>query len=371
MGALRLVVAVAIVLCLPGRSYAEGVGVTPDGKKGRIHTVARGDTLWDISATYLGTPWVWPSVWKENEGIENPHRIYPGDLIWITEGEMRKLTPEEAEMLLRRGRELAQESAEGPVETPPAAPAAAETSLVKEDPFAALDQGEGAAPRALHFDGLHRFSFVDQLEAPNFGAVMGNHDPNYWASQNQTTIVSLGEGQVRVGDSFTIFRPLHRVKHPETGETLGHFIEVLGRAEISEVHAEASFARVVTSYAEIAPGDRVMPYEMLPSEIVESPAGEDVEGTIVAFQPNRIRTGEGDMVILDRGTRDGVTSGRRFDLFRPGREARDPATLTKVLVPDDVIGGLFVMRASEKTSLALITRSRTDVIIGDHFRSRR
>lgn len=77
------------------------------------------------------------------------------------------------------------------------------------------------------------------------------------------------------------------------------------------------------------------------------------------------------MVILDRGTRDGVTSGRRFDLFRPGREARDPATLTKVLVPDDVIGGLFVMRASEKTSLALITRSRTDVIIGDHFRSRR
>ena len=53
------------------------------------------------------------------------------------------------------------------------------------------------------------------------------------------------------------------------------------------------------------------------------------------------------------------------------RDARDPQTFEKVLVPDDVIGGAFVLKVSEKTSLALVTRSRTEILIGDRFRSKR
>ena len=77
--------------------------MTPDGRKGQIYKVQKGDTLWAISQKYLGTPWIWPSVWKENEAeIANPHWIYPGDLIWISNGSMRKLTPEEAARARRR-----------------------------------------------------------------------------------------------------------------------------------------------------------------------------------------------------------------------------------------------------------------------------
>ena len=59
-----------------------------------------GDTLWDISDAYLGTPWVWPSVWTDNRDIENPHLIVPGDRIWISAHEMRRVSAEEAERLL-------------------------------------------------------------------------------------------------------------------------------------------------------------------------------------------------------------------------------------------------------------------------------
>ena len=55
------------------------IGYDSEGRQGRIHIVVRGDTLWDISNAYLGTPWVWPSIWNDNGEIENPHRIYPGD----------------------------------------------------------------------------------------------------------------------------------------------------------------------------------------------------------------------------------------------------------------------------------------------------
>ena len=50
-------------------------GVDDEGRVGRLHTVTRGDTLWDVSAAYLGTPWVWPSVWIDNHDIANPHLI--------------------------------------------------------------------------------------------------------------------------------------------------------------------------------------------------------------------------------------------------------------------------------------------------------
>ena len=76
-------------------------GVDDQGRKGRLHTVVGGDTLWDLSAAYLGTPWVWPSVWIDNDDIANPHLIVPGDRIWITANEMRVVTDAEAESFLQ------------------------------------------------------------------------------------------------------------------------------------------------------------------------------------------------------------------------------------------------------------------------------
>ncbi len=385
-----------LVLLATGPASAQSRMEVRDGERGYIHVVIRGDTLWDISSAYLGTPWIWPSVWGENEEIENPHLIYPKDEVWISERLMRTLTPEEAERLRRA---LAEEGAgygtsselevtdpsdgadggptdalagtSGPLLRLPAAPLAddEESAPFGDDPFAALDQGETGVKRVMRFAGLHRYGFLTDLEYTGTGAIMGSHDEPYWTSQGQRTIVSIGEGKAHMGDSLTIFRTIRRMIHPETLEQLGYFVEILGRAEITEIHPQASFVRIVSSYAEIQPGDRVMPYVEQPTEFVEVHSEDRVEGRVLAYQPYRLRAGTGDVVVLDRGTREGITPGRRFQLFRAARDARDPLTLEEVLVPDDVIGGAFVVKVSEKTSLALVTRARTEVLIGDRFRS--
>ena len=36
------------------------------------------------SARFLQEPWHWPSIWQGNPQIENPHLIYPGDIISLT-----------------------------------------------------------------------------------------------------------------------------------------------------------------------------------------------------------------------------------------------------------------------------------------------
>ncbi len=53
----------------------------PDQGPSTVHTVEKGDTLWDLSSKYLGSPWYWPKVWSYNPQIANPHWIYPGNQV--------------------------------------------------------------------------------------------------------------------------------------------------------------------------------------------------------------------------------------------------------------------------------------------------
>ena len=368
MSAIRLLLLVTAFLAVPGLVSAQW-GVATDGTKGRLHVVEKGDTLWDITETYLGTPWIWPSVWKENE-IENPHVIQPGDMIWITKRGMRKLTPEEAARIL---------SAEGEEEGTPAAQNETGSGEILSDepkpsrdsydPFASLDGASADIEQVIHYPGLHRFGFVTPKGLGGAGAVLGSHEDNYWTSQEKRTIVSVGEGQARVGDRYTLFRTRRRVTHPDTGSEMGYFVQILGSAEVTEVHPESSFVRIMTAYGEIEPGDRLIPFIEEQDRFRVEPTDLQYSGIVLAKQPYRLYVGEGDLILIDRGSFDGVQVGNELELFRAGKEVLDPGTGAEVLVPDDILGNMFVLKVGPRTSLALIRKSRRDIQVGDHFRS--
>ena len=72
---LTVFAAFALTVC----SLAAAVDLREDHPD--TYTVQKGDTLWDIAARFLHEPWLWPEIWQANPQIENPHLIYPGDVI--------------------------------------------------------------------------------------------------------------------------------------------------------------------------------------------------------------------------------------------------------------------------------------------------
>lgn len=336
------------------------IGYDSAGRQGRIHIVVRGDTLWDISDAYLGTPWVWPSIWDDNGEIENPHRIYPGDRIWITPSEMRKISAEEAALLLSN------------LPPEPEAPAAME-DLSLDEPLPAAQDPEPAVIAEPEEYGTIRIAnrenagLITREQMDASASIVGRENERVLLSQEDQVYIGLGEGEVEVGDQLTVIRTHEKVFDPDTGVLLGYHVDFLGWVEVQQTMPETALARIGMSTGGLMEGDRVIPREPLPAEVALK-ASPDVEGKISFFPQSRVVIGYHDFVYLNRGTFDGLEVGSPLDVYRPGYSAEEVVRDEQVQVPDSVIGRLVVVRAEGESAVAWVMRSRTELALGDRFR---
>jgi hypothetical protein len=325
------------------------VGWDEQGRQGRIHLVARGDTLWHISDAYLGTPWVWPSIWKDNEDIANPHRIYPGDRIWITPWEMRRLSAEEAERMLAA--RPAEQAPEPEVVSQPAAPA-----LVADE-------------RVFHRESAEEtVGLVTEETLESSASIVSSVSKRVMLGSGDRVHVGLGREDAAAGDRFTIFRTREKVFDPDTGRMLGWHVDLLGWLEVLEPADEASLAEIRLSGSEIEVGDRLMPRETPQYDIAIGPSPSGVEGRISFFPNSRTVMGSQDFVYLNRGADDGLVVGSPLEVYRDGFEAEEVARDEKVRVPERVVAQLLVIRAQPNSAVAVVRHTAEELTLGDRFR---
>ncbi|RIL01569.1 MAG: hypothetical protein DCC71_17455 [Proteobacteria bacterium] len=320
------------------RSVAMGPAVRDgQGNEGRVHTVVTGDTLWDISEAYLGSPFSWPSVWKNNPAVRNPHRIYPGDKIWISATEMRPITPQEASTYT---------------------------------PSTSFDGDAVVKPVGIFpVPHMERIGLVSAEELETAGSVLGTPEGEKWLAAHRRAYVSLGDGQTNVGDRYTVVRENERVKDPETGDTIGVHVEKLGWLEITQVGPESSEAIVRVSTAEMQAGDRLIPRIAPALEVPVRIGGGGAEGQIALVPDARTITAQRDVLFLNRGSDAGVDVGTTLEVYRPGEVVKDRETKQRHTLPDEVVANLVVVSARPESAVAIVTHSTVELVRGARFRS--
>lgn len=333
-----------------GKAMALGpVGYDEQGRQGRIHIVVPGDTLWDISDAYLGTPWVWPSIWRDNRGIENPHLILPDDRIWITATEMRRVSEEEAARLLSAGPQGDE-----------ALPAAMEDA-------SPLGNEEATPRRTYHFSEIDTAGFVSNEEFAGATTIVDSHEPRVWLGDADQVIIGRGAGDVEAGDQYEIFRPSERVFDPASGDVIGFATTQLGWLEVESVGAETSTGTIRLSRSEIQRGDHVLP-RIKPDPEIEIGPKPDVEGRIIFTPHDRLNMGTGDLVYLDRGSNHGLAVGSPLEVYRSIGTAMEELQKKKVVLPDNVVASLLVVSVREDTAVAVVIETTVELSRGDRFR---
>ncbi len=308
----------------------------------QTHVVKKGDTLWDISQLFLNDPWLWPEIWHVNPQIDNPHLIYPGDILNLVYIDGRP------KLVVKRGKD------------------------VKLTPKVRVSELDLAIP-AIPLDAISPFLTDSRIvESEQLKAAP------YVLSGNDGHIVSgagdqmYARGTFKKGEeNFGIFRPGSAYIDPDTQELLGYQAFSVASAKITSVERDVATLGLNRTSEEVRRGDRLLPDEerKISSNFYPSAPTSDIDGYIIAVEGGVSQVGSMDVVVINKGQREGLDVGQVLAIYRVGERVRDPVTKEIVKVPDSRAGMLMVFRTFDKVSYGLVLKASRTLTVMDKVKN--
>lgn len=302
------------------------------------HVVVKGDTLWDISNTFLNTPWMWPEIWHVNPQIENPHLIYPGDVVRLIylDGKPR--------IVIDR--------------------------VVKLSPqMRVVDEREAIA--SIPLDRINKFLSRTRVVEPGALEIA----PYVVSGEDKRLLTGEGDRVYARGDfdpsisAYGVYRKGQTYKDPKTGEVLGVEAIDIASSRMRALDENVATLAITRSKQETRIGDRLLQDEERTIESTFYPSAPDVkvDGEIIAVEGGVTQVGKLSVVVLNRGDREGIKVGNVMAIYKRGGQVRDRVRGDMVKLPDERAGLLMVFRTFEKLSLGLVLEadralSTTDLI---------
>lgn len=335
---------VALLLLAAG-SLAQAEVQLRDGHP-QNYTVVRGDTLWDISGKFLSQPWKWPEIWHANPQVQNPHLIYPGDVLSLTyvDGQPR--------LVLNRG------ESRGTIKL---SPSVRSTPMAEAIPAIPLEKINSFLLSNRIVDSDSELSQAPYIVAGNAERVVSGAGDRIYARG------SFADGQPVYG----LFRQGKTYTDPQTKEVLGINADDIGSGEV--VAEEGDIATLVLSRTtqEVRTGDRLLPTEerAISSTFVPSEPSSEIDGLILDVPRGVTQVGQLDVVTLNKGRRDGLEEGNVLAIYKTGETVRDRITGESVKIPDERSGLLMVFRTYDKLSYGLVLNASRSLAVLDKVRN--
>jgi len=340
---IRLLSAVFVSLVTISACLADTLELNPNHPT--RYVVVKGDTLWDISARFLKDPWKWPEIWEINPEIENPHLIYPGDVITLE---------------FENGRPVLRVSRGHPtVKLSPQIHSTPVQQAIPTIPLNAIQQFL-TQPRVLSKEEADAAPYVVASEEDRLVSGQGNEVYARGISSPSSSAYTI----VHIGKAYRSPRLKNKVLGYEAIEVAQAHLEKTG---------DPSTLRITKSKREVLVGDRLIPTSsqtMLDQNFVPHPPAQGVEGEIISVVDGVSRIGQFQIVVLALGTRNGVAAGNVFAVLQSGESVRDVvAHKGRVTLPDERAGTVLVFRSFDRLSYAMVMNAEKDMRVYDAVRS--
>jgi LysM domain-containing protein len=340
--------------------------VVSDTTKEVKHVVKKGDTLWDLANFYLKDPFRWPEIFRRNtDVVENPHWIYPGEVIriWGTEVKTTALAQADSagevvsHVITRTTTTQDQANASGRSDlTVFASPLTRAAATMRADVLGRFSTG---GPRRGEIEAA---PYADRDGGPKgTGRLVASVDrPGIKTSivqsryqLNDDLYVELPRGRVaRLGDTYMAF---------VLGPDLGDYGQVVVPTGILRIEAlppgQSPIARIIRQFAEVKLDQRIIPAPDLPSPAgALAPVIGGQRGKVIYVYGEPVLPSIGHYVLISPNAKDGVRVGDEITFIDSSTgEDRNPA-------PAVIAGIGQVVRVTPFATTTIIVRQAQPTI---------
>ena len=304
---------------------------TVEYETGFYYTIQKGDTLWDLSQKFSDTPWQWPELWKENNQIANPHRIYPGERI---------------RLYRRRG---AHGYGGGDDQNNSAGGSLRMTKMID-----------------FQYAAIERVGFIRKNPVIPHGTIFKVEGRKEMISTGDLIYIRPAKDfSLEPGKMYTIYRTLKPIKNRNTNKYIGIQHYLAGTVEITIKRPEFVLGRIVASFRPIKVGDLLIPYHRrLPRlEMQKSPEG--LQGQIIESEEHQAIFGESAIAFIDKGNQEGVMPGQLYWIYKQEQYRINPDDKYDVTLTPVLLGELLVIHTEKTTATVMVTDSRNAIRAGD------
>jgi LysM repeat protein len=336
-----------------------------EGADSGSYTVQEGDTLWEISGTHLKDPLLWPKVWKENPGIKDPDRIYPGDKIVFPGSAEDALAREAA-----RKKALENESPEGPF----VKSGKTISKLHASKTGTTISGGERPKLPIAPETAILAAGFIldDKMQTMK---ISGSPLEDKKVFTTADDVYLEPSDKVKKGDLLVVIRLGDRVYHPaKLLSCVGRMVSISGTLRVKEMKDGFFVAMVESALRDIRATDPVIPmmdFPLVYEPVPKNPALKGVWGYVVIGQGDVNVSSTAEVVYLDLGSNDGVKPGDTFVARRSGGTTRAVTQKgthyiipKKYELPDVDAGEVQVISVQPTSSTAIVTDFHEPIIAG-------
>ena len=317
------------------------------------YVVKRGDTLWGIAKVFLRDPWYWPEIWQVNPQVHNPHLIYPGDTLRLV------YIDGKPQIVLQRG-DL--QRGDG-VRVEP---------RVRSEP---LDAAITTIPYATVAAFMSRPSVLDREQIKQAPYVLATRDLHVVMSEGDTVYARGFTSPAELGSHYNVVRVGDPLIDPDDNRVLGYDGIFTGSGHVTR-QGDPTTLIMTESARESRAGDKLIPGGVdVPLDFIPSAPRTKTNGRIIAVSDGVTIIGQYEVVVVNRGARDGLAPGNVLGVFDTGPVVADTDKkgffsvdrfrVKKVALPSERTGTFMVFKTFDNISYGLIMEATNLIRVGD------